>query len=216
MKPSKIAGIALIVFFIAFAVMLTLEAQRPEGDNPVLNMAFIQEHHNIFTFTGQAFMVMAVALAVGLVGLWDGVYAGEKSLMVKVGFLFGLFAVAFLLLNGVLRMTGGTLMFMAEMDPDFAISGYLALQIVGTQGLVAGSGLSLDIFVFMLSLHNWQAGKFPRLLSVLGVAGLVSSALGFVGQLLPPELEFLFVVYMLSLLLVNVWLLALGIWAVGK
>ncbi len=218
MSKSKLVGAALLIYVVSFFTFFALEGQRsslnnPDADNPRESMKFLASHTDIFTYTGFASLSMSVSLAIAFIGLEERFYIGKKTTLVKLGLLFGLFAALFFFGQGVLRIQApGTLLHMGSLNPDWGISGYLAVQMAGTQGLGSSGGFALSLAAILLSIDNLQNIKFSRLLSVVGLAGIFTFLAAFFGPYLQ-EVDFFYLLYVLSLAATQVWVLGLGIWA---
>jgi hypothetical protein len=222
MSKQRSAGIAFILVFVFFAAFTALQSQRValgnvDGDHPAESLYFLEEHPRIGVLIGLASIGIAISLAVGLLALWDSAYAAETALLPKLAFLFGAFGAAFFFLAGVMFANApGTLAHMANMQREYGIAGYLAVQMAGTQGAAASAAFSLNLFASLLSVYNLRVPKFPKLLSVLGFAGLVNFALALVGPLHRALPDWMHLVYIFCFVLVQMWVLGLGIWTLRK
>ncbi len=219
---SKIGGGALVVFSLSSVALIVLESQRSglgfnDADNPAVMIRFLRERLDIFTFSGIVSVVMGVSLSLAALALWE-ILSRKRSLVLQSGTLAAFAASAFFFVNGVLRIQApGTLLHMAGMDGDWGIAGYVALQIVGTQGLASAGGFAFGLWVICVGIANFGSRVFWAGLSWLGAlaaAGMLFSA--FFGPLLP-DLDLIYPVYVVSLLLVLVvWPLLVGIILVLK
>ena len=214
---SLFGGGALVVFSLSSVALIALDNLRSglgfeDADNPALSIRFLQQRLDIFTYTGIINVVMGVSLALAAIALWE-IFSKEQSLLLKSGTLAGFAASAFFFVNGVLRIQApGTLLHMAGFDAGWGIAGYLALQIVGTQGLASAGGFAFAIWVICIGIVNFRSRVFWVGFSWLGIlagTGMLFSA--FFGPLLPNS-GFIYPVYIASILSVLiVWSLAVGI-----
>jgi len=218
MRKSKLASVALIIYVVSFFTFFTLEGQRsglnnPDADNPRESMGFLASHTDIFTYTGLASLSMSVSLAIAFIGLEESIYVGKKTTIVKLGLLFGLFAALFFFGQGILRIQApGPLLHMSGLNPDWGNSGYVAVQIIGTQGVGSAAGFALSFAAILLSIDNFQKRRFSRLMSVVGIFGIFTFLVAFFGPILQDS-EIIYPIYIFSLLLTQIWYLGLGIWA---
>ena len=220
---AKIGGGALVVFCLAAVALVVLDGQRSglgfeDADHPALMIRFLQQRLDIFTYTGMINVLMGISLAIAALALWEIISKGQSLLLLKLGTLAGFAASAFFFVNGVLRIQApGTLLHMAGLNGDWGIAGYLALQIVGTQGLASSGGFAVAIWVICIGIVNFKSRVFWVGFSWLGVlagAGMLFSA--FFGPLLPNS-EFVYPVYVVSILSVLiVWCLLVGINLLSK
>jgi hypothetical protein len=220
---AKIGGGALVVFCLAAVALVVLDGQRSglgfeDADNPRVMIWFLQQRLDLFTYTGIVNVVMGISLAVAALALWDALTKEHSSMLLRLGTLAAFAGSAFFFVNGVLRIQApGTLLHMADMDSDWGISGYVALQIVGTQGLASAGGFSLAIWEVSIGIVNFSSRIFWVGFSWLGIlAGAGMLFFAFVGPLLPDS-GLIYPVYVVSILFVLiVWCLLVGINLLSK
>lgn len=219
----RIGGGALVVFSLSSVALVVLEGQRSglgfeDADHPGVMIRFLQQQLDIFTYTGIVNVVMAISLAVAALALWE-IFSKEQFLfLLKLGTLAAFAASAFFFVNGVLRIQApGTLLHMADLDVEWGRAGYVALQIVGTQGLASAGGFALALWEIALGIANLRSKVFWAGFSWLGIVagtGMLFSA--FFGPLLP-DVDLIYPVYIVSILSVLlIWCLFVGINLLSK
>jgi hypothetical protein len=101
---------------------------------------------------------------------------------------------------------------MDNLNHDWGLAGYVALQIVSTQGLASAGGFALGIWEISISIVNFRSKVFWVGFSWLGLiapSGMLFSA--FFGPILP-NAEFIYPLYILSIFSVMlIWCLLVGI-----
>jgi hypothetical protein len=215
-NPARIGGVSLILFVLCFFASFALEGVReslgfPDADNPEVMMRFLNERIDIFTYSGILYVSMGVLLTFAALSVWETVGLEVRPLIFKFGTLFAVFAAAYFFVNGILRIQSpGTLLHMDNLNHDWGLAGYLAVQMVGTQGFGSAGGFAVGIWVFSLSMFNFRAKFFWKGLSWLGLAAIVPLFIGFFAPVLPST-DMLYFVYILGLLTIFVWCLLFGI-----
>jgi hypothetical protein len=220
---SLVGGGALVVFSLSSVALIALDNQRSalgfeDADHPALMIRFLQQRLDIFTYTGIINVLMGITLAVAALALWEIISKEQALMLLKLGTLAGFAASAFFFVNGVLRIQApGTLLHMAGLNGEWGVAGYVALQIVGTQGLASSAGFALAIWVICIGIVNFQSRVFWVGFSWLGIlagSGMLFSA--FFGPLLP-EFGLIYPVYIVSILSVLIiWCLLVGINLLSK
>lgn len=128
MKTEKISGITLILFSLSFMTRMYLGNQKSslgftDSDNPSVMIRFLQEHLDIFTYTGIIGVVLGIFLTLTVLTFWEIFSKDSSSLYLKFGTLIGFFASAYFFSDGVLRIQApGTLLHMDNYNHD-GISG---------------------------------------------------------------------------------------------
>jgi hypothetical protein len=216
MQSSRLGGIAIIVFAAAFLSFIALEMSRStlgfeDADNPAVSMDFLSQHSNIYTLSGIASVVMAIALTVAVTSSTMAKPLAMTSSFEKTSMVFGLFSAAFFFGQGVLRVQApGTLLHMEGLQRDWGLAGYLSVQMAGAQGFGSAGGFALSIWAVGICLANLWGRRFPLWLSVLGVAPATYLLVGLFG----PLASFSDIVYMLYLggiIGLLIWCLVYGI-----
>lgn len=220
---SKIGGSAMVLFSLGFMALIALENQRTllgfeDADNPAMMMRFLQQRLDIFTYSGIINVLLGVLLALAALAIWEIYSEKSSSLLLKFGTLIGFLASAYFFNNGILRIQApGTLLHMDNLNHAWGLAGYVALQIIGTQGLASAGGFALAIWEISISIVNFRSKAFWIGFSWLGLiapAGMLFSA--FLGPLLP-DAEFIYPLYILSIFSVMIiWCLLVGINLISK
>jgi hypothetical protein len=94
-SSARRAGAAVVVVAVAYAMTWVLEIYRgslgfEDADNPATMLAFLRDYSNVYTLSGLAWVLMALALLVAVLCLWDA--AGEETggLLLQAGTMLGL------------------------------------------------------------------------------------------------------------------------------
>jgi hypothetical protein len=222
-KISKIGGSAMVLFSLSFMALIALENQKTllgfeDSDNPSVMIRFLQEHLDIFTYTGIINVALGILLVLAALAIWEIYSEDTSSLILKFGTLFAFFASAYFFSNGILRIQApGTLLHMDNYNHDWGLAGYVSLQIIGTQGLASAGGFALAIWEISISIVNFRSNIFWVGFSWLGLiapSGMLFSA--FFGPILP-NAEFIYTLYILSIFSVMlIWCLLVGINLISK
>lgn len=220
---SKIGGSAMVLISLSFIALIALENKKTllgfeDSDNLNLMIRFLQEHLDIFTYSGIINLVVGILLAFSALAIWEIYSENTSSLILKFGTLFAFFASAYFFSNGVLRTQApGTILHMDNLTHDWGLAGYGAVQVIGTQGLAWAGRLALGIWEICISIVNFRTKVFWVGFSWLGLiapSGLLFSA---VFAPLLPNAEFIWPLYLLSLISVLIlWLLLVGINLISK
>lgn len=212
---NRTTGIALIVYSLLFVGLFVLEGTREslgfiDADNPQVMMAFLAERIDIFTYTGQLYILMGFAVAALAADKWAK-SRESSSLMVGMGAFFLPIASGLFLTNGVLRIAApGTLLHMASYNEEWGIAGYLAVQMAGTQGLALAGGMAMSAWAATFSLGCIQTKNYPKFLPWLGLLGFVHILAYMFGPLLPDSLP-VYPLYIISMFGMPLWFLLLGL-----
>ena len=218
MKNAAIAGgLSIIVFAIAGVCWFALESAPPrlgfeDTDDPAIMVGFIREHPEVFVQAGMMLIVMALSLTVAVLGVAEVLGPGSSRVGLRSTSAFGLFAAAFFLFGGAIRIgSSGPLLHMAGLRAEWGEGAYLAAQVV-SQGVLIGGILALCLWVVGLSVVGLRTKAIPLALCILGILPafrIASSTLGPLGLL--PDAEILWLIGMASILGTIVWCLLLGI-----
>jgi len=211
------AGLAIIVFAIAGVSWFALESTPPrlgfeDTDNPALMVGFVREHPEVFVQAGMTLIIMALSLTVAVLGIAEVLGPGSSPVGLRSSSAFGLFAAAFFLFGGAIRIgSSGPLLHMAGLRAEWGEGAYLAIQVV-SQAVLIGAVFALCLWVVGLSVIGLRTKAIPLALSVLGILPafrIGSSTLGPLGLL--PDAEILWFIGMASILGTIRWCLLLGV-----
>lgn len=211
----RIGGIALILFALCYFASFALSSPIvgfEDGDNPAVSLEYLRQHANLYFLSGVAAVLAAITLTVAVFSIADTVLRPTSSLLTRTSSTFGLFAAAFFFGNGVVHIQApGTLIYIESLNHDWGLSAYLAVQMIGTQGLGSAGIFALSIWAMGLSLVGWRSRRLPRPLALLGILPALPWLMGFLGRLamLP---DGLWLLYIGSIFLgIPLWGVALGV-----
>ena len=216
-NASRAAGFSSIVFGLAGLASFALALVPPilgfdDTDNPAVSIAFVRAHPDIQVMAGVSLILMAIALTVSVLSVAEVTAPRADSLAMRCLSAFGLFAAAFFLVTGGLRIgASGPLLHIAGLRDAWGEAAYLAFQ-VASQAIGIGGIVALCLWAVGLSLIGLRTRVLPVALSVLGIIPafrLVGGTLGPLGAL--PDSELLWVLGMVSIPGTMVWCLLLGI-----
>jgi hypothetical protein len=192
-----VAAVALVV---ASAVEFAPEGIRGDADNPADSIAFLRSAGAIYGYSGAALVAGGSALIVGVLGVARIVRAGGLSLAFGSATAFGVLSGGFLAVAGVLRLNStGTVVYIADLDPGWGESAYLAVQLAGTQGVLATGILALSGWLVAIALVGVRR-RLPGLLAVGIPAALILVVLTI--DAVAPGLalaDFVFPIYILAI-----------------
>ena len=215
-SATRAAGLSAIVFAIAGVCWFALESTPPrlgfeDTDDPALMVGFIREHPEVFVQAGMALIVMALSLTVAVLGVAEVIGPGSSQVGLRSSSAFGLFAAAFFLFGGAIRIgSSGPLLHMAGLRTEWGEGAYLAAQVV-SQGVLGGGILALSLWVVGLSVIGLRTKALPTALCALGFVPafrIVSGTLGPLGLL--PDIGIFWPLAMASILGTVLWCLLLG------
>jgi hypothetical protein len=214
---ARSGSLALIAFAVAGVIWFALELAPPnlgfeDTDDPAVSLRFLHANDEIYAWAGVVLLLMAGCLAAGVTAVADAVAPTDRSLTVRTVTLFGLFASAFFLMHGVLRLGVGPLLYIDGLDADWGQAAYLAIQMLGIHGFGQAATVALCAWAVGLSLVGLRTRVLPLALCLLGIvpAFRLIGILGPLGLLdaLPDEMWFAFMASIPGVLL---WCLFLGL-----
>ena len=218
MKNSgTVAGLSIIAFALAGICWFVLESTPPrlgfeDTDNPAIMVGFVRAHPEVFVQAGTSLIIMAISLTIAILAVAEVLGPGSGPVGLRSASAFGLFAAAFFLFGGAIRIgSSGPLLHMAGLRDEWGEGAYLAAQVV-SQGVLIGGIFALCVWVVGLSVVGLRTKAIPLALSVLGILPafrIVSSTLGPLGLL--PDAEVLWLIGMASILGTILWCLLLGV-----
>lgn len=214
-RTARIAGMTLNFFAILYLASFVLASPLvglEDGDNPLVSLAFLRQDANLYFLSGLASVLAAILLVISVLALYDLMLQSPGSLLGQTTSTFGLFTSAFLFGHGILKMNApGTLLYMESLDPEWGQAAYLAVQMVGTQGLAAAGIFGFSIWAIGLSVAGRRQDTLPPGLAIMGIVPALPWLLGLLGRagLLPDSLWLL---YISSIILgIPIWSVVLGV-----
>ncbi len=214
---ARVAGLSVIVFAVASLAWFVFELVPPglgfeDTDSPAVMIAFVRAHPDIHVFAGLCLIVMAISLTVAILGIGEALAPPANSFAVRCISTLGLFAAAFFLVSGGLKVgASGPLLHIAGLRQEWGETAYLVYQVAGQALLISGI-VGLCLWAVGLSLIGLRARVLPVALCLLGIVPamrLVGGTLGPLGVL--PDSELLWIVGLISIPGTMVWCLLLGI-----
>jgi hypothetical protein len=216
-RPGPGTGVLLIVAAVALVIASVAEFApgelRGDGDNPADSVAYLNAAFEFYGYSGGSLIAGGATLIAAVVGVALLVRAGGLSHAYLVACCFGVLAGGFFAVAGVLRLNAtGTVLHISGLDESWGESAYLAVQMAGTQGLLATG---------MLALSGWLVATAVltarRRLGGLLVIGLLPAAiiLLLAFDILAPRAELPDVVFLTYIAAITIGLpgglLALGV-----
>lgn len=193
-----------------------------DTDDPAVSLAFIAAHPEEYAQAGLFLMVTSIGLVATVLGAVrhaakpapasgpPGLETDGDHVPIGLGVatFVGLVGAAFLFGMAVLRMAGGPLLYVNQLNPAWGEAAYLAVQFVGVHLLAQGGILALCAWIIAIAVRGARGGPISRLLAVLALIPAIR-LLAFAAPLglLPEEL---WVVFMLAIPGAFVWLILLG------
>lgn len=212
---ARVGAIATIVAGIAGVVWFALEIVPPslgfeDTDSPAVMLEFLRGHSDVFLQAADVLLLLAICLTIATFAVRDALLPRADSLGLRFVSAMGLFAAAFLFMNGVVRASAGPLVYIDGLDHDWGAAAYLAVQMVGTHGFAQGGTLAFCIWAIGVSLIGLRTRTLPAALCALGVIPafrLLTLLLGPWG-LLP---DGLWIVAMIAIPGTMLWCVFLGV-----
>jgi hypothetical protein len=214
---SRVGAFALIAFAVLGLAWFALELAPPnmgfeDTDSPAVSLRFLHDHGHLYAQGGVALLLMAVSLVVATLAVWDALAARADGLALRTTTALGLFAAAFFLMHGVLRLGVGPLLYIDGLDRDWGEAAYLAIQMIGLHGFAQAAITAACLWAVGVSVIGLRTRALPVALCVLALipAFRLVGVLGPLGILdaLPGETWFLFMASIPGLL---IWCLLFGL-----
>ncbi len=212
---GKVGGTALIVVGLGLAGFFALEGYRgslgfSDADNPTMMLEFLRQHGRLYAVMGVIFVLIAMALVFAVISVWEVVAHERKGLTMRFASAFGLFSAAFFFAQGILRVqTPGTVVHIDNLNHESGLAAYAAVQMAGTQGFGSSGAFALAMWGVGTTVATFRTGVLPKAVLVATVFPALFILTGLGGPLIGSP-DGLYMVYMLSLLGLMVWCLALG------
>lgn len=156
--PARLGtGAALVVAALALVAASVAEFApgeiRGNGDDPADSIAYLRAAKEFYGYSGAALILGGATLVTGVLGVARIVRVGGLSLAFTAATAFGVLAGGFLAVAGVLRLNAtGTVLHISDLDPGWGESAYLAVQMAGTQGLLATGMIGLSGWLVAVAL----------------------------------------------------------------
>lgn len=215
-SAARIAAISTIVFALAAIVWFMIEGtpQRlgfEDTDDPAIMVEFIRQHPEVFVRAGAMLVLMSISLAIAVMGVEAVVRPRSGGVALPSTSVFGLFAAAFFLFGGAVRIgSSGPLLHMAGLRDAWGEGAYVAAQVVSQAVLISGI-LAVCLWAVGLSLIGARTKAIPLALCVLGVLPALRIFIGVLGPLgLLPDAEGLWLLSIASIVGTILWCLLLG------
>ena len=214
---TRVAGLSTIAFALAGTAWFAFE-MTPVGlgfedtDNPAVMVSFVRTHPDIYVDAGLALILMAIALTAAVVTVAEVAAPRANSPALRWASAFGLFAAAFFLIHGGIRVgSSGPLLHIAGLKEEWGEVAYLAAQVTGQALLVSGI-VGLCLWAIGLSLIGIQTRVFPIALCALGAFPAIRLVTGTLGPLgLLPDSDLLWVFSIAAIPGTMLWCLVLGL-----
>jgi hypothetical protein len=209
-----VAGLAGLGWFVA--------ELAPQGygfadtDDPSVSLAFVSEHPTDWALAGVLLLVASVALIVTVIVIGDRLKAGAardatvgSDVASRAITVLGLLAAAFLFGHGVVRMSGGPLLYVNGLDAGWGETAYLVTQFVGVHLLAQGGILLLSTWIVAAAWfgHRRRVMAAPFVLLALIPGARLLAVLG-PWSLLP---EGLWIFFMAAIPAAFLWLVLMGV-----
>ena len=154
-SPGQAAGITLLLCGVALGAVSALELGagdgRGDGDNPTDGLRYFAELGDLYTYSGLALVIAGVLLVASAIGIYR--LLGSTTLSFSTASVFALISAGALFTAGVLRMQSiGTVPYIASLDQSWGESAYLAVHLVGTQGLISAGMIGVAGWLVALGL----------------------------------------------------------------
>ncbi|MBA2381551.1 MAG: hypothetical protein H0V73_05510 [Chloroflexi bacterium] len=214
---TRVAGLSAIVFALAGLAWFAFEV-TPVGlgfedtDNPAVMVSFIRTHPDVYVDAGLALIMMAIALTAAVLTVADVAAERANSAALRWASAFGLFAAAFFLVHGGIRIgSSGPLLHIADLKGEWGEVAYLAAQVTG-QALAIGGIVGLCLWAIGLSLIGIQTRVFPLALCALAAFPAIRLVTAILGPLrLLPDSELLWAISIAAIPGTMLWCLTLGL-----
>jgi hypothetical protein len=182
------AAVAAVVAGLALGCAPFAElagTNRGDTDSARDGLAFLRESGPRYGLAGFLMVVGGIALVVAVVGLARMLRStGELSLGAEVVTVLGLIGGGCYVFAGLLRHTShGTIGYIEGMDRDWAEAAYLAVHMIGTQGLLPMAAHLLAAWLVLIAVVAIRRGV--RWLSVIGILPAFLLVLYVVDALVP-------------------------------
>lgn len=215
----RAGGLAVFVAGLAGIAMVALELMGPvlgfaDTDNPAVSLSYLRQYPQFYSLAGAAEFIMALAYIVASFAISDVLAPRTSSISRRSLSALGLFAAAFLFMNGVLRESVWPLLYIDSMDSEWGESAYLAIQMSGTHGFAGASLIALGVWSVGICVAGLRSRSLPIWLCVLGlVAGLrlVMLIAGPIATTAAIDLPGIWLASMVLIPLGMLWWLALGV-----
>ena len=209
-----VAGAGGLLWF--WLELAPIRAGFDDMDSPGVGLKFIAAYPGVWTQTGLALAVAALALIPTVIAMRDRLEAegqpghGERGVAVRTISVIGLFAALFLLGHAATRLAAGPIGYVQSLDQAWGEMAYSVTQFVGVQLFgVAGASL-LAIWIAGVAWIGARRAALPRGLAILAVVpGFRLAAIPGLGAILPDGVWFVLV---LAIPAAFVWLILLGAW----
>lgn len=210
---ARLGALSVVVFAVAGIAWFALEVAPPalgfqDTDSPAVMLPFLRQHSELSVYAGIALVVMAITLVTATFTTSDVLVQRADSLAVRSTAAFGIFAAAFFLMHGVVRLSVEPLLYIDGLDPAWGEAAYLTVQLMGIHGFAQAGIFALCLWAVGVSLIGFRTKALPLPLCLLGIVPTLR-ILGILGPLgvLP---DGLWIAFMVSIPGVMLWCVLLG------
>jgi hypothetical protein len=188
---TAVGGIAAIVYGLAGVVWTALQLAQPgagfdDTDSPAVSLEYLRGHLENYLQQGLVLFVMAIALLIVVLAVWDLVAPRSNSLGLRTVSAMGLAAALSYFLFGVLRYGIRPLLHIDGLDSSWGEAAYLVQQIAGVHGFAPASLLTSAGWAVGIAVLGFRSRSLPRWLLVLAILPAIR-LLTAVGPLLPTD-----------------------------
>jgi hypothetical protein len=215
-RTTSIAAISTGVFALFAIVWFVLESTPPrlgfeDTDDPAIMVEFIRQHPEVFVRAGVVLVLMAISLVIAVLSVEEVVGPQSGGAGLRSTSAFGLFAAAFFLFGGGVRIgSSGPLLHMAGLRDAWGEGAYVAAQVV-SQAVLIGGIFAVCLWSVGLSLIGMRTKVIPLALCALAAFPAVRILSGLLGPLgLVPDVDGLWVLSIASTFGTILWCLLLG------
>lgn len=190
---------------------LQVAGRGPDPDHARISMEYLTNHSRSYVVAGLLMWVMALSLTTVVTVVSDVMTPRVASTQRRVAAAVGYFSAAFFLLYGALLVsTPGTLEYMGDLDRAWGEAAYLAVQIIGSQGMATGGLLAFSAWAAWLGFANARAKTLNRAVTVLALSPVLLILMGILGPLAVGP-DALYLVYVVAFIGLAPWCLTVAV-----
>lgn len=211
-----VAGVGGLLWF--WLELAPIRAGFEDMDSPGVGLKFIAANPGVWTQTGLALAIAAIAMVATVIGMRDRLEsgadgAGDRGVAVRTISVIGLFAALFMLGHASTRLAEGPMRYVQGIEQTWGEMAYSVTQFVGVQLFgVAGASL-LAMWIAGVAWLGARRGVVSRGVAILAVVpALRLVGIPGLGDILPGA-WFLLVFAIPGAF---VWLILLGAWPTGR
>ena len=170
------ALVAAATFVFGIALYVTALSDYTDGDpTPAQSVEFLTGHQTtLFAWHLVIYLVFGVAI-IPLARALRARVAADRPLLADLGAVFAFIWAGLMFATGMIANVGITAVAdLDDTDPAAAESLWSSIDTI-TEGLGGGNELVGGMWILLVSVAAWSAGRLPKGLNVLGVASGVSA-----------------------------------------